>query len=465
MLVRDKSFYSTFLTLTTMMAAQNLLSFGVNLADNIMLGRYSETSLAAAALVNQVQYLLHMISVAGIGTGALAMVSQYWGKGEIDPIRRIIALATKFAMVTGLIFFAATYFFPENVLGLFTDHEGVKAEGLRYLRIMCFTYLTFPLQSALVMSLRGIRTVNIGPIVSIIGLITSVTSNYMLIFGNWGAPELGIRGAAIGSLTARLVELTIVLVYVRLVDKKLHLKLLSFFKPDTGYLRDFSKAAFPVIASGASWGIGVSMQLAILGRLGESVIAANSITAVVYQVVAVYAFGSCTSSSVMMGNLVGAGKTHLVRPYTRTFQLLFIINGLFTGLLLFLLRDFILGLYILTPDTRAIARSFITLLSFTVIFSAYEFPVQSGIILGGGNTRYAFIVDTLFIWLVTLPFSALSAFVWKFPPIVTFMFLKSDQILKCIPNSIVVNRYRWVRSLTRDSGAAADPERLPNESS
>ena len=455
MLVRDKSFYKTFFALTTMMAAQNLLSFGVNLSDNIMLGRYSETSLAAAALVNQIQYLLQMISVAGIGSGAVAMVSQYWGKGEIEPIRRIIALMAKFAIVAGLIFFFATYLYPDAILGVFTDNDAVRAEGVRYLRIMCFTYLTFPLQASLVISMRGVRAVRIGPIVSVIGLVTCVALNYMLIYGNWGAPELGIRGAAFGSLAARVLEIIITLVYVRFVDKKLRIRLHTFLKPDAGYLRDFSKAAFPVIASGASWGIGVSMQLVILGHIGENVLAANSITAVVYQVIAVYAFGSCSSSSVLTGNIVGAGKTDLIRPYTRTFQLLFLLNGLVAGLTLYLLRNVILGFYILTDETEAIARSFLTVLCFTVIGSAYEFPIESGIILGGGNTRYAFIVDTMSIWLVTLPFSALSAFVWKHPPLITFMFLKADQVLKCIPNAIVVNRYRWVRALTRADASEA----------
>jgi len=457
MLVRDKIFYKTCFALTLMLAAQNLLSFGVNLADNIMLGRYNETSLAAAAIVNQIQFLLQMISVGGIGTGALAMVSQYWGKGETEPIRNIMSLAAKFAMVAGLVFFAVTFFFPYQVLSLLTNHEAVKAEGVVYLRIICFTYLTYPLQSTLVMSMRGVRTVSIGPIVSTISLITSATLNYMLIFGNWGAPEMGIKGAAIGSLIARILELIIVLIYVRCVDKKLRMRLLSLFKPVVGYLRDFSRTAFPVIASGASWGIGVSMQIVILGRLGETVIAANSIATVVFQVLTVYAYGACSSSSVMMGNAVGSGKMELIRPYTRTFQLLFIFNGLLTGLVLFLIRDRILSLYILTPETKALARNFMAALSVVTIFSSYEYPVQCGIILGGGNTRYAFIIDTLMIWLVVLPFSALSAFVWRLPPLITFFFLKIDQFLKCIPNSIVVNRYKWVRVLTRDGVSDESP--------
>ena len=432
------------------MAAQNLLAFSVNLSDNIMLGRYSETALAAAAMVNQVQYLLQMVCIAGIGAGTLVMVSQYWGKGEIEPIRRIIALSMKFALVVGLIFFSITYVMPGNLLSIFTDDAAVRDGGVTYLRIICFSYLTFPLTSSLVTALRGARIVIIGTIVSIVSLCISVLLNYMLIFGNWGAPELGIRGAAISTLTVRVTELIIVFVYVRFAERKLRLKPLSFFKPDAFYLPDFVRTVTPVILSGFSWGIGMMLQVVILGHISRSVVAANSIAATVYQVITVFAFGQASTCSIIMGNTVGAGHIDRVRAYARTFQVLFVASGLVTGLVLFLVRDLVLSVYILEPETLELARTFLSLLIFIVVFASYQYPAASGIVLGGGNTRYPVIVETLFIWLCVLPFSALSAFVWKLPPVITFLFLKSDQLLKCIPNGIVVNRYRWVRVLTRD---------------
>ena len=451
MLVREKTFYTTFFKLSSIMAAQNLLAYGVNLADNIMLGRYSETSLAAAAIVNQIQYLLQMICIAGIGAGTVVMVSQYWGKGEVEPIRRIIALAMKFAIGIGLVFFSISFILPGGVLSIFTNDISVRAEGMSYLRIMCFTYLLFPVESVLVTSMRGARIVLIGTIVSIISLLTNITLNYMFIFGNWGAPEMGIRGAAAATLIARSVQLTVVLVYVRFIDKKLQLRLLSFLKPDFYYLSDFIKVTLPVMLSGASWGVGMMLQIVILGHLTKNIVAANSIAATVYQVITSFSFGQVSSSNVIIGNAVGAGKMDQIRPYARTLQLLYVLSGLVTGLVLFVVRNLILGVYILEPETRELAHTFMTLLTIIVVFASYQYPAASGIVLGGGNTRYPVIVETLFIWLCVLPLSALSAFVWRFSPVITFLFLKSDQFLKCIPNGIVVNRYRWVRVLTRDS--------------
>ena len=205
-----------------------------------------------------------------------------------------------------------------------------------------------------------------------------------------------------------------------------------------------------VILSGLSWGIGMMLQVVILGHLSKSIVAANSIAATVYQVITSFAFGQVSSTSVIIGNTVGAGQMDKIRPYSRTLQMLFVASGLVTGLVLFCVRDLVLSVYILEPETRELARTFINWLIFIVVFASYQYPAASGIVLGGGNTRYPVIVETLFIWLCVLPLSALSAFVWEFSPVITFLFLKSDQILKCIPNGIVVNRYRWVRIITRD---------------
>ena len=450
MFVRDKSFYSTFFKLSAIIAAQNLISFGVSLADNIMLGRYSETTLAAAAMVNQIQFLLQMVSVGGIGAGTMVMVSQYWGKGDIEPIRRIIALAMKFTIAIGLIFFLIAFTIPGQIVSIFTSDPTVHPEAVTYLSILRFTFLVFPVYATLLSSVRGAKIVIIGTVISVISLLTNITLNYMLIFGNWGAPELGIAGAAYATLISHIAALLITLIYLRCIDKKLHIRLLSFFKPDAYYLSDFIKAAIPVVLSGFSWGIGMMLQVVILGHMSKTIVAANSISSTVYSLITAFSFGLVSSSNVMIGNIVGSGEVEKIRPTTRTLQLLYIAIGIVTALVLFIARDLILSVYILEPDTYELAHRFITLMVFVVVFASYQYPAASGIVMGGGNTRYPVIVETIFIWLCVLPLSALSAFVWKFPPIVTFLFLKSDQFLKCIPNGIVVNRYRWVRILTRD---------------
>jgi len=201
--------------------------------------------------------------------------------------------------------------------------------------------------------------------------------------------------------------------------------------------------------SGILWGVAQTAQTAILGHISPETIAANSISSVIFQLFAAYGMACANAASVMIGKTVGEGRTDLVRPYSRTLQLLFILHGLVTAALIFFCKDWIVGFYNVTPETRELTLIFLTLLSITTIGTCYEYPVESGIISGGGDTKYAAIVDNSFMWIYTIPFAYLSAFVFHWSPIATFAILKSDQLLKCIPNSIYCNSYKWIRDLTR----------------
>ena len=447
-LVRDGSFYREFFWLTAMMGLQNLLSYSVNLADNMMLGQYSETSLAASSIVNQIQYLLQMTSVNGLGSGGVILIAQYWGKGDRESVRRIVALTMKFALGAGALFCVVCVAAPEAVVSLLTTDAAVAAEAARYLRIIGITYLVFPLQAALVLCLRGVGITRLGPAVSLVSLAINVVGNWLLIFGNCGAPELGIQGAAWSSLVARVVEVTIVLAFAAR-NKVLPLKLASFVAPDAFFLKDFLKVSMPVVAEGVTFGLANIFQIAILGRLSQPVIAANSIAVTMHQVVTVFGFGAANSSSVMIGRAIGSGRMDLVRSYARTMQLLYLALGLATSVVLFAIIQPVLALYDIGEEARAFATSMMHILCFTVIGSCYEYPCMCGIIAGGGNTMFAFKMDVVFTLGVAVAGAALSAFVFGWHPLVTFAILKSDQVLKCIPNVVVVNRFRWARDLTR----------------
>lgn len=450
-----QSLYRLFFPLLIVIALQQLVALAVNLADNVMLGSYSELALSGAALVNQIQFMLQQL-VAGVGAGVAVLGAQYWGKGEIDPIRRIISIGLKFSLLAGLLFFAVTALFPWQVMGLFTGDAAVISEAVLYLRIMSWTYIIYALSAVLMYSLQSVQTAYIGTIMSCCTIAINVCLNYCFIYGNFGAPELGIRGAGIATLTSRVVELVIILVYILKVDKKLRIKLRHLFTFDRDFLPDYVRVALPVILSGSLWGVAQAAQTAVLGHISATAIAANSIASIVFQIFAVFGMACANAASVTMGKTIGEGRMERVRPYTRTLQVVFLLIGLVSWVLLFLLKGVIVDFYTVTRETREMAVTFLTILSITTIGTCYEFPVESGIIAGGGDTKYAAIVDNCFMWLFTIPLSVLSAFVFGFPPAVTFMILKADQILKCIPNFIRCNRYKWVRNLTRAEVSAEE---------
>lgn len=445
----SKGLYRTFFPLLLVISLQQLASLAVNLADNLMLGAYSELALSGATLVNQLQFMLQSF-VVGIGTGVSVLGAQYWGKREISPIRRITSIGLKFGVLIGLIFFLSTLLFPGQIMALFTNETAVVAEALQYLKIMCWTYIVYAISNTLMYSLQSVETAFVGTVMSLSTLCINVCLNYALIFGRLGAPELGIRGAAIATLTSRVVELIIILVYLFFVDKKLNTRPRHLINWDTSFFRDYVKVSLPVVITQGLWGVAQAVQTAILGHINAETIAANSIATVVFQLFAVVGMSASAAASVTMGKTVGEGNLRLVRPYARRLQVIFLILGLISGGLLLICKDAILTLYAVSEGTRALASEFLTILAICAVGSCYEYPVEAGIVGGGGNTKYAAIIDNSFMWLFTIPMAYFSAFVWNFPPTVTFLFLKADQLLKCIPNAIYCNRFTWVRQLTRN---------------
>lgn len=445
---RDRSFYRVFFPLLLVISLQQLAALAVNMADNLMLGRYTELALSGATLVNQIQFVLQQIA-AGIGLGIVVLASQYWGQRRLEPIKKIINIGVKSGLLIGVLFFAAARLFPVQLLSLFTSDQAVIAEGVKYLNVICWTYLVFSVSNSLMYSLQSVETAVIGTVMSLSTICINICLNYCLIYGNCGAPELGIVGAAVATLISRAVELVIILAYVLAVDKKLRMTARELFRIDFTYLRDYIRVASPIVLSGLLWGVAQAAQTAVLGHISAVVIAANSIATIISQIFAVVGMSSANAASVTIGKTIGAGRLDLVRSYSKTMQGIFLLIGLVFGSAMFLLKDVIVSFYSVSAETRALALQFITVMSVTIVGTCYEYPVEGGIIAGGGDTKYAAWMDNLFMWLFTIPSAFLSAFVFHFPPVVTFCFLKADQIIKCLPNAITCARFRWVHILTR----------------
>lgn len=454
-LVRDRSFYKTFFSMSAVIALQNLVVFSVNLADNIMLDRWSETALSGVALVNQIQFLLQML-MQGAGEGALVFSSRFWGEGDRDAIRKIANIGMKFALAVSLLLGAALFLFPEAILGLLSSDPEIVAAGAEYARVIVFTYPVFAVSQILLILLRSVETVRIGFTVSVCTLVVNVTLNYMLIFGNFGAPVMGIRGAAVATLIARLVEMGVLVTYTGAIDTKIRVRLRDFLSHwDTSLVKDYVRVGLPVFGSSAMWGIAQAIQTAILGHMESYVISANAVAVTLFQILSVFIYASASTSGVMVGKVIGEGREEQIKPYARTFQLLFLCIGAVTGLAIFLLRRPIVALYgNLSPEAESLALSFIAVLAVTSVGTAYQMPSLGGIVRSGGDTSFVLKNDFIFMWLIVLPSSAAAAFLWHLSPLIVFICLKSDQILKCFVAVIKVNRYRWLKRISSRETAA-----------
>jgi putative MATE family efflux protein len=444
-LQKNKNFYKSFFILTLGVGLQNVLAFSVNLSDSILLGAYSENALAAVAIVNQIQFLLQMV-VLGVSEGVVVLASRYWGQNDLEPISRVTGIGLRIGLLSSLIIWGFVFFMTGQVIGLLTNDPGVLAESVKYARIICFSYMFFALTNIFLAAMRSVETIKIAFIISSSTLAINVTLNLILIYGNLGAPRMGIQGSAVATLLARIVELIIVCFYIFRLDKKLKLKIKTLLKkPRRDMLKQFFKVGMPVTYGNLSWGVAMAVQTAIIGRLGLTTIAANGIATTVFQIVSVVAYGGASAATVLTGKVIGQGDMAAIKKNTRTMQVLFLLIGAASGITLFLFRNLIIGAWAVTPDAQSLALQFMGILSVTVVGTAYQVACLTGIVRGGGDTKFVFYNDIIFMWCIVLPLSLLSAFVFHFSPVVVFACLKMDQILKCFVAVFKVNRYTWIK--------------------
>lgn len=447
-MLKDKQFYRSFTVLTLSLALQNLLTYSVNLADNVMLGAYSETALSGAALCNQFQFLLQML-VTGSGEGVIVLGSQYWGKGNLKPIPNIIGSALRFGLGMAMIIFLGALLIPSRLLGLLANDPAVIAEGTRYMEIICFSYLVFTLTNILVTSLRCIGIVVIGYVISGVTLVNNIILNYCLIYGHFGFPQMGIQGAAIATLVSRCLELCIVLWYLKYREDKLNLNWKKLLKIDRSYLSDYTRISLPVLLNSAMWGLAQMVQTGILGHLGAAAIAANSIATIVFQILSVVAYGSASASGIVVGKAIGEGQEDRLKELVHTLQILFIGIGIVSGFLILLAREPVLSMYHLSSEAHNLAMQFMAVLALTTVGTSYQMACDTGIIKGGGDTTFSMKMNLISMWGIVVPLSSLAAFWLKCPPVVVFFLLKWDQLYKAIPVYLRLRSWKWVRKVTR----------------
>ncbi len=451
-LTKDKSFYRSLFTLSLPMILQNLITFSVGLADNLMIGSLGDSAVAGVYAGSQLQTALQVLST-GVEGAILLLSAQYWGRGDCDRVRRIAAIGTRFSLVLGLIFTLCCACFPKPVIRLFNKDPGSVAAGAEYLFLLSFSFVFFCLTQALIASMRSVELTKIGVAVSLTSLCVNVGLNYLLIFGKWGFPAMGVKGAALATLIARMCETALVVCYVRLADRRLSMKLRHFLQRDNALLRDFVRYGMPVVAGQLVWGANLLCGNIILGRLfSESVTAAvtagaslaNTVNSMMY----VAMNGLSGAVGVLIGKKVGSGKVDDMPSYANAVQLLFLGLGILTSLGFALIRCPFIGLYDISPEAASFASQFIGVLCFTCIGTCYQCPCLFGLVKSGGDVSFVFKNDTLFVFGVVLP-SALITALCGCPPWVVFLCLKCDQILKCPVAFFKIRKYNWMKNLTR----------------
>ncbi len=455
--LKNPGFYRKTVLLMLPVVVQQLITIGINFMDNIMIGGFGETQISAVAFGNQFYNLFQFICM-GLGSGAVVMSSQFWGRKELSPMRATAAIALRVTAVICVAFTVVSVLFPRLILRFFTDETQVILAGEQYMRLVGFTFWMAGLSSTGTYLLRSVGQVNIPLIGSAIAFFLNLFFNWVFIFGKFGAPALEIVGAAVGTLIARLFEFCFVFGYFILKDDRFGFRPRHFFLSGGSLRRQYIRYSIPVLVSDTLLGVSLSLVAVIMGHLGEEISAANAMINSLVQVLTVLTMGLAGAATIVIGNTIGEGDIPRAKREGNTYILLAFLFGLAMVPVLMLLENAYLGLYTVTPETREIAHGML-------VFNFFMLPIQTvanitskGILRGGGDTKFLLYADSSLIWFFSLPLGALAGFVWHLSPVWVYFFLRLEYPLKGIVCFIRYCTGKWIKVITTrpDPQEAAD---------
>lgn len=426
-------------------ALQQAINMGVNMMDTVMLGSFGDAILSASSLANTF-YNLFTFLCMGIVGGCSVLAAQYWGAGEKANVRDTFNLGLRLALLLAAAFSVVTWLFPTQIMHMYSKEADVIADGARYLKITAFIYVFHGTSQVGSYLMRSVKKPQLGLYVSIISFMVNIGANWVFIFGRLGAPAMGIAGAALGTLIARVTEFLVTFLYIFCVDRTLSLRPKHLAKRPTKEIRfNFRRLGAATIVSDGLLGLGNNVLSSILGRMGSAVVSANAVCMVVDRLFTVVIAGVGNASSVIVGNTVGAGQKEKALKQGEAFYVIGCAFGILSSILLALFGELTIGLYNLKPDTVILAEEMMLAYAFVVLFQSIQTIMTKGVLRGGGDTKFLLVADVLFMWLVSLPLGYVVGVVLKAPAWLTIICLRSDLMIKSFWCLGRLKSGKWIR--------------------
>lgn len=448
--VRDKDFYRETLAIAIPVSMQSMITIGVNMMDNIMVGSLGETVLSGVALANQFISLYHICSM-GIAMGASVLTARFWGMKNMEDLKRTITLMLRFCVGLGLIFTLAAVAIPGTLMQLYTPDADVIAQGIRYYHWIWMTFILQGMSLTCTIVLRSVGQVKI-PLYSSIGaFFVNIFFNYMFIFGKFGAPRMEIAGAALGTLLARLFEFAFICGFFFLKDQKIRYRIRDLRMKCSGLLGEYIRVSIPVFVSDGLLAIGNTTVAMIMGRIGTEFVSANSITFVTQQLSTVLIQGICHAGCIVTGHTIGRGEVKKAQEQAYTFTILGIFVGLCAGAVIFIIKEPVIQAYNITEYTKGLARELMNAIAFIVVFQSMNSILTKGVLRGGGDTKFLMVADILFLWIVSIPLGALAGLSWHLSAFWIYFCLKLDQVLKAIWCLFRLRSGKWIKKISGSS--------------
>ena len=449
-MLKDREYIGGLLKIGLPIMIQQLLFAAFGMLDTLMMGQIGETSIAAVALANQITFVWNLTSF-GIVNAASIFAAQYWGVKDKEGIHRITKLTLILSLLNGIVFFSVATFFPETALRFYTEDAEVIRLGAQYLRIIGATYIASGIYFTYVTIMRSMRQVKLPTIISVVGLGLNMFLNYVFIFGKFGAPELGVRGAGLGTLIVRILQLIVlmVVIYAQKIPAAAPLK--RFKEITLPFIGHYFKTAAPVLVNELLWSLAITTINSIYAHISTEAAAAVNISATIEQIIFVIGIAMANSAATLVGNEIGAGNNEKAKLFGKRSLVVSLSLTIVFGLCIYALSPWIVSFYQISDHTRFLALRVIRTMSLMMWNRAMMVMWVVGILRPGGDTRFTFFVDGVIVWIVGVTAAYLGANVLELPVYWVYLMVTSEELIK---NVLCLFRFRsgkWINNLVKRS--------------
>lgn len=442
----DKNFYKKLFYIAGPISIQNLLMSSLALVDIVMIGQLGETAIAAVGLGGQV-FFLSTLLFYGISSGGSVFFAQFWGRKDTKSIKKTIGMVVIVAESGAALLSIAAITIPELVMKIFTTDQQVIDAGSEYLIITGISFLFTGLSIAYSMALRSIGKAGLPLKASIISISVNTLLNYILIFGKFGFPEMGIMGAAIATTISRFVEMLIIIIYVYKSGSVLAAGFRDLRNLKRDFVRKYFKTTIPVILSELAWAIGMLVYKIVFARMGTESIATIGIAETTNSLVFSLLIGSANACAIMVGNKIGERDLESVRAYSKRFINISIILGIITGGLLALLAPFIPFFFNVSDEVIRSSTKLMYILALFVVVKSITIHFVIGIFRGGGDTNFAFVIDIIGTWVVGVPIAVIFGLILNYPLHIVVLLISIEEVFKAGLGFYRYRSNRWIHDI------------------
>ena len=441
---RKRSLRKEIVRLAFPIALQQFMTALVGACDAIMLGKLSQDAMSAVSLATQVTFVFNLFMFAFMA-GENMFVAQYYGKGDYTGISQVFSLVTKICGCIAVVFLTGTLFFPEQLMRILTNEETLIVLGSEYLRVIGISYVFSGIAQTFLAIMKNCGAVNMSTLINGVMVILNIVLNAVFIFGLSGFPKMGIKGAALATVLATVVQFLWSVGYVLCRIRAVKFSLRSCEKKLFGR---FWQKAVPLLINNLAWGIGFSMYSVIMGHLGTDAVAANGIANISKNLVVCFCLGLGNAGSIIVGNRLGADRLQEAKEVGETLTKTAIIAGIVSGLVLIALSPFITKMVDLTPTARGYLQKMLLISSYYIAGKSVNCMTIGGIFAAGGDSKFGMLCDSVTLWCIIVPLGCICAFILKLPVMVVYFVLNLDEIIKLPVVYKHYKKYKWIKNLT-----------------